>query len=128
VGPEEGEYLARADLQIDARDRLDTVEEAVVAALTGFYRDEHDLIADAITQAPPATDQPAGSGAGSGWPSNHTLPDRRRCGSCNDQFGGAKGTRTPGLLDANQTLFQLSYSPEMSFAKGTCCPPVRACP
>ena len=24
---------------------------------------------------------------------------------------GAKGTRTPGLLDANQTLFQLSYSP-----------------
>ena len=33
---------------------------------------------------------------------------------------GAKGTRTPGLLDANQTLFQLSYSPEMSFAKGTC--------
>src|SRR5437660_9001318 len=25
---------------------------------------------------------------------------------------GAKGTRTPGLLDANQTLFQLSYSPE----------------
>src|SRR6266487_1773296 len=25
--------------------------------------------------------------------------------------GGAKGTRTPGLLDANQTLFQLSYSP-----------------
>ena len=33
---------------------------------------------------------------------------------------GAKGTRTPGLLDANQTLFQLSYSPEMSSAKGTC--------
>jgi hypothetical protein len=32
---------------------------------------------------------------------------------------GAKGTRTPGLLDANQTLFQLSYSPEMSSAKGT---------
>ena len=27
---------------------------------------------------------------------------------------GAKGTRTPGLLDANQTLFQLSYSPRMS--------------
>src|SRR5436309_3688631 len=26
-------------------------------------------------------------------------------------WGGAKGTRTPGLLDANQTLFQLSYSP-----------------
>src|SRR5260370_301053 len=26
---------------------------------------------------------------------------------------GAKGTRTPGLLDANQTLFQLSYSPRM---------------
>jgi hypothetical protein len=26
-------------------------------------------------------------------------------------LGGAKGTRTPGLLDANQTLFQLSYSP-----------------
>src|SRR6266536_3671748 len=25
---------------------------------------------------------------------------------------GAKGTRTPGLLDANQMLFQLSYSPE----------------
>src|SRR6516162_6085927 len=33
--------------------------------------------------------------------------------------GGAKGTRTPGLLDANQTLFQLSYSPEISSAKGT---------
>ena len=32
---------------------------------------------------------------------------------------GAKGTRTPGLLDANQTLFQLSYSPEMSSVKGT---------
>src|ERR1700722_16643247 len=28
---------------------------------------------------------------------------------------GAKGTRTPGLLDANQTLFQLSYSPASSF-------------
>jgi hypothetical protein len=27
---------------------------------------------------------------------------------------GAKGTRTPGLLDANQTLFQLSYSPRIS--------------
>src|SRR5580704_11388518 len=33
-------------------------------------------------------------------------------------LGGAKGTRTPGLLDANQTLFQLSYSPEMSPAQG----------
>jgi hypothetical protein len=32
---------------------------------------------------------------------------------------GAKGTRTPGLLDANQTLFQLSYSPEISVAKAT---------
>src|SRR6516165_2305777 len=32
---------------------------------------------------------------------------------------GAKGTRTPGLLDANQTLFQLSYSPEMSPAQAT---------
>jgi hypothetical protein len=32
---------------------------------------------------------------------------------------GAKGTRTPGLLDANQTLFQLSYSPEMPSVKGT---------
>ncbi len=32
---------------------------------------------------------------------------------------GAKGTRTPGLLDANQTLFQLSYSPEMSVAQAT---------
>jgi hypothetical protein len=32
---------------------------------------------------------------------------------------GAKGTRTPGLLDANQTLFQLSYSPGTAFAKGT---------
>ena len=31
---------------------------------------------------------------------------------------GAKGTRTPGLLDANQTLFQLSYSPEMSLRQG----------
>jgi hypothetical protein len=40
---------------------------------------------------------------------------------------GAKGTRTPGLLDANQTLFQLSYSPEM-FSKVTCCAPVRARP
>jgi site-specific DNA recombinase len=29
----------------------DAVEEAVVAALAGFYRDQHDLIADAITQA-----------------------------------------------------------------------------
>src|SRR5215471_6584353 len=28
--------------------------------------------------------------------------------------GGAKGTRTPGLLVANQTLFQLSYSPAWS--------------
>jgi hypothetical protein len=28
-----------------------------------------------------------------------------------ERIGGAKGTRTPGLLDANQTLFQLSYSP-----------------
>jgi hypothetical protein len=39
-------------------------------------------------------------------------------------LGGAKGTRTPGLLDANQTLFQLSYSPEMSprsgYSLGTC--------
>src|ERR1700734_931532 len=41
---------------------------------------------------------------------------------------GAKGTRTPGLLDANQTLFQLSYSPEMSFAKGTWYAPGRAHP
>jgi len=34
---------------------------------------------------------------------------------------GAKGTRTPGLLDANQTLFQLSYSPGTPLAKGTRC-------
>ncbi len=39
---------------------------------------------------------------------------------------GAKGTRTPGLLVANQTLFQLSYSPEMSSAQGTRCPAVGA--
>ena len=42
--------------------------------------------------------------------------------------GGAKGTRTPGLLDANQTLFQLSYSPETSSAKGTRYTPVGARP
>jgi hypothetical protein len=27
------------------------------------------------------------------------------------KFGGAKGARTPDLLNAIQTLFQLSYSP-----------------
>src|SRR6516225_2418490 len=41
---------------------------------------------------------------------------------------GAKGTRTPGLLDANQTLFQLSYSPEMSSEQGTRCAPVGTSP
>jgi hypothetical protein len=33
--------------------------------------------------------------------------------------GGAKGARTPDPLLAKQVLFQLSYSPEMSPAKGT---------
>lgn len=37
---------------------------------------------------------------------------------------GAKGTRTPGLLDANQTLFQLSYSPGSASRSGY---PVRDC-
>jgi hypothetical protein len=37
-----------------------------------------------------ASNRPA---AGSGWPSSHTLPDRRRCGSCNDQFGGPNASR-----------------------------------
>ena len=50
------------------------------------------------------------------------LQDRIRPLTC-----GAKGTRTPGLLDANQTLFQLSYSPRM-FSKITCCTPVKARP
>jgi len=34
---------------------------------------------------------------------------------------GAKGARTPDPLLAKQVLFQLSYSPEMSPAKGTRC-------
>ena len=41
---------------------------------------------------------------------------------------GAKGTRTPGLLDANQTLFQLSYSPASSFRPEYPLPPVSADP
>lgn len=35
-----------------------------------------------------------------------------------EKYRGAKGTRTPGLLDANQTLFQLSYSPGGFFRQG----------
>ena len=30
---------------------------------------------------------------------------------CTLNWGGAKGTRTPGLLHAMQALYQLSYSP-----------------
>ncbi len=36
-------------------------------------------------------------------------------GSCNDTIGGAKGNRTPDLLDANETRYQLRYSPAGSF-------------
>jgi hypothetical protein len=28
-----------------------------------------------------------------------------------ERFGGGKGIRTPGLLIANETLYQLSYTP-----------------
>jgi hypothetical protein len=31
---------------------------------------------------------------------------------CNGRFGGGKGIRTPGLTDANRTLYQLSYTPK----------------
>src|SRR5215470_8133279 len=41
---------------------------------------------------------------------NSRFHDRNWALTC----GGAKGTRTPGLLVANQTLFQLSYSPAWS--------------
>ncbi len=65
-----------------------------------------------LTHTTAASNRPA---ARSGWPSNHTAPDRRRCGSCNDQSGGAKGgakgTRTPDLLHAMQTRYQLRHSP-----------------
>jgi hypothetical protein len=49
-------------------------------------------------------------------PSNHTVlyGAALHGGQVFDKFSGAKGTRTPGLLDANQTLFQLSYSPVLS--------------
>src|SRR5437879_8108524 len=43
---------------------------------------------------------------------------------------GGKGIRTPGLLIANETLYQLSYTPNLpmetgsdKFAKKTVCPP-----
>jgi hypothetical protein len=36
----------------------------------------------------------------------------RRGASANDgRIGGGKGIRTPGLLIANETLYQLSYTP-----------------
>ena len=34
--------------------------------------------------------------------------------SCLKAKAGGKGIRTPGLLIANETLYQLSYTPEMS--------------
>lgn len=37
-----------------------------------------------------------------------TAPENMRSGNLN---GGAKGARTPGLLDAIQALSQLSYNP-----------------
>jgi hypothetical protein len=39
--------------------------------------------------------------------------DLRSSPLCEVADGGAKGTRTPGLLRAKQTLFQLSYSPAL---------------
>ena len=44
-------------------------------------------------------------------PPDERNPTSHRRGSRNDQFGGAKGTRTPDPLLAKQVLFQLSYSP-----------------
>lgn len=32
-------------------------------------------------------------------------------GTCQENFGGAKGSRTPDLLNAIQALYQLSYGP-----------------
>ena len=39
------------------------------------------------------------------------LPKIARLFELNHLPGGAKGTRTPGLLHAMQALYQLSYSP-----------------
>ncbi len=39
-----------------------------------------------------------------------TSPDGN--GSCNDPFGGAKGTRTPDPLTASEVRYQLRHSPE----------------
>jgi hypothetical protein len=33
------------------------------------------------------------------------------------KIGGGKGIRTPGLLIANETLYQLSYTPEAMVCK-----------
>jgi NAD(P)H dehydrogenase (quinone) len=65
---------------------------------------------------------PIGAGENPGREPRDRLPVRPRRplpGGLEDRIwpltcGGAKGTRTPGLLDANQTLFQLSYSPAWS--------------
>ena len=38
---------------------------------------------------------------------DHSLEANRKAG----EFGGAMGSRTPDLLIANETLYQLSYDP-----------------
>ena len=35
-----------------------------------------------------------------------------------DRGCGGKGIRTPGLLIANETLYQLSYTPQITHSKG----------
>ncbi|VXB14920.1 hypothetical protein ARTHRO8AJ_140033 [Arthrobacter sp. 8AJ] len=59
-------------------------------------------------------------------PEGRPVTRRNRPGACN---GGAKEIRTPDLFDANEALYQLSYSPGRIRALADCCPPVRdRCP
>ncbi len=71
-------------------------------------------------------------GKGDYAPASASKSEARLCGLYLQAVGfGGKGIRTPGLLIANETLYQLSYTPNLPMknelkheAKNSSCPPM----
>jgi site-specific DNA recombinase len=87
-----------------ARLGADAVEHAVTTALTGFYRHQHDLIADAITQA-----QASHAAGQDGWRAELTAAehDLARTGTAIDRYLAAFENGTLDPEDLAPRLAQL---------------------
>ena len=97
-----------------ARLDADAVEQAVIAALACFYRDQHDLIADAITHA-----QASHAAAQDGWRAELTAADHdlAKTGAAIDRYLAAFENGTLDPEDLAPRLAQLKARSEQLRAR-----------